>query len=355
MERFDLAVWGSGPVAILCAIAAARTQRTILLSRPFLPGSSVEAVPAGLLGLLLEFGVHPIDTGATHILGHRVVAWEDGTPTKRNAPPAVHVDRTKLERALLERAKSSPNLVVHVALRPRLVLDAVGCRGPGFQASRLVDATGRTACTAVGKTRPTTPWVAAVWMFPTCAHTVAPELAVAALPSGYAYRLAAGSRLTFGFVSPHTQRRDLLTIRDHLRTAGAEWIADGIPWARVSRRTCRIASVQWAVGTSTEPETVVRIGDAALARDALSSQGLATGLSEALYAAAARSSRDVALLFQRQEEQRGAHLRTLASSIALCRFCRDPTWHEYAEWLSTQTVALSTTRVGLERGQLVCG
>jgi flavin-dependent dehydrogenase len=353
MERFDLAVWGSGPVALLCAIAAARTQRTILLTRPFRSVSSIEAVPAELLGLLVEFGVHPLDMGATQILRNRLVAWEDGTPTNRDAPPAVHVDRAALERALLERAEASRGLVVRVALRPRLIPDVAGYQGPGFRASRLVDATGRASCSAVGKTRAATPWVATVWTFPTYDQAVRPELAIAAVPSGYAYRLAAGTTLTFGFVSPGTPVRDRGAVLDHLRSGGAEWIAEGIPWAQVSRQARRIASVQWTFKTGSQPETVVRIGDAALARDALSSQGLATGLSEALYAAAARHSKDVALLLHRQEEQRGAHLRALASSLAECRFRREPAWHGYAEWLATQTVAQTMTRVGLERGQLL--
>lgn len=56
-----------------------------------------------------------------------------------------------------------------------------------------------------------------------------------------------------------------------------------------------VASVQWTSG-----EVGRRVGDAALARDILSSQGIAGGISDALYAAAIRSYDDETLPSARQ-------------------------------------------------------
>ena len=84
------------------------------------------------------------------------------------------------------------------------------------------------------------------------------------------------------------------------------------------------ASVQWTAGGDAR-----RIGDAALARDALSSQGLAAGISEALYAAAVVDESGESLLSLRQREQRAAHLLSLARSIAACRFRAEEAWQEY--------------------------
>lgn len=89
------------------------------------------------------------------------------------------------------------------------------------------------------------------------------------------------------------------------------------------------ASVQWTSG-----EVGRRVGDAALARDILSSQGLAAGISEALYAAAIQSEDDETLLSLRQAEEKAAHLRSLRNLIARCRFREVEVWQEYAEFVA---------------------
>src|SRR4029077_9818713 len=89
------------------------------------------------------------------------------------------------------------------------------------------------------------------------------------------------------------------------------------------------ASVQWTSG-----EVGRRVGDAALARDILSSQGLADGISEALYAAAIQSEDDETLLSLRQAEEKAAHLRSLRNLIAHCRFREVEAWREYAEFVA---------------------
>ena len=72
------------------------------------------------------------------------------------------------------------------------------------------------------------------------------------------------------------------------------------------------ASVQWSEGPG------LRIGDAALARDALSSQGLVAGSTEGLLAAAWEDETDLRSIQARQCEQRRAHLRSLLGTIERC-------------------------------------
>jgi len=80
-----------------------------------------------------------------------------------------------------------------------------------------------------------------------------------------------------------------LSLERQLQEVGAGWILIGLPaLASLIPGKVSAASVQWATDGAGW-----RIGDALWARDTLSSQGLAAGISEALYCAAAvRASGD---------------------------------------------------------------
>jgi 2-polyprenyl-6-methoxyphenol hydroxylase-like FAD-dependent oxidoreductase len=99
----------------------------------------------------------------------------------------------------------------------------------------------------------------------------------------------------------------------------------------------------------------LRIGDAALARDPLSGQGLATAISDALCAASALGNEDSLRLLQlRQEEQRAAHLLTLAHSAGDCRFQHEQVWREYSEFLAQHLDSKRMgPRIALDRGKLM--
>jgi hypothetical protein len=88
--------------------------------------------------------------------------------------------------------------------------------------------------------------------------------------------------------------------------------------------------VQWS-----EDSQCSTIGDAALSRDILSSQGLAAGISGALYAAAARSDADHSLCAHRNAGQRAAHFESLHQVFAACRHRDRPAWRAYAEFVTT--------------------
>jgi hypothetical protein len=98
------------------------------------------------------------------------------------------------------------------------------------------------------------------------------EFSIAALPDGYCYRLGSASMVTFGLVGRAAVLAGCLTsIERHVRRF-APWLLDGLPAvAAMSPGPTKPASVQWSASGSG-----LRIGDAALARDALSSQGIAT-------------------------------------------------------------------------------
>jgi hypothetical protein len=284
----------------------------------------VDAVPASFVALLVELGINPAAVGANRLYRARLAAWSSTEPIATEGASSAHLERPALEIALLAAARGAG-----CAIRSRFRCDGEAVGGHDWIAERFVDATGRAAVTATRRIHAPRPWIART--FWTSQFTDDREFAIAQLPDGYAYRLGSASTLAFGVVG----RRDavagsLSDIAQHLRIH-APWILEGLPplaeWR--SGRACA-ASVQWSEGGG------LRIGDAALARDALSSQGLAAGAAEAMQACAMRGVQDRALIVSRQREQRNAHLRALLSVLESGRYSQAPFWRGYIDFVRSQ-------------------
>ncbi|MGH8933050.1 MAG: hypothetical protein ACRDZO_21095 [Egibacteraceae bacterium] len=305
-------VLGSGPVALAYALFAARSGPVSLRCRPPATAPAVESVPAPLLTLLLELGITPAELDVDRLSTHRLVAWDDPVPAERQSPSCAHLDRAALTRALWRRVQDSPDIQVFA----------------GGGTARLVDASGRRAVTARAHTRPSPAWVA------TC-RTVArgdldPTMRLAAGPAGYGYRLGSARWLTVGWVGPGPGPRDAAELRRRLEDSGAGWLAEDVDlqegiWSR------RAASLD-IPHASRDPD-VVAIGDAALARDALASQGTSIGLSDARLAAGRATRHE---LEGRRADGLGRHLRSLHGILVACRYRDQPVWSAYERWVGRQ-------------------
>jgi FAD binding domain len=296
MRRFDAAIIGAGPVGLLAALQLARAGCDVVIATKRVPAAGdprrVDAVPAAFLALLIEFGIQPRSVGADALHTYRVSSWESEAPVCQDSPNSVHLERPALDLALLGALRRVP-----VAFDYRIDGEAIA--GEGWCARRFIDATGRAATTAERRIRPPSPWVSRSFWTGREGCAASRHFAIAALPDGYAYRLGAASIVMLGVAGrgaavvgtpPQIMARLRLT---------APWILDGLPnLAQMHSGHAGAASVQWAQGHG------LRIGDAALARDALSSQGLATGAAEALLATARNSETERDLIDLRQCEQR---------------------------------------------------
>jgi flavin-dependent dehydrogenase len=121
------------------------------------------------------------------------------------------------------------------------------------------------------------------------------------------------------------------------------------PLASMMRGRRGISSVQW-----TEPGRAALAGDASLARDALSSQGIAASLSDGFYAAAAVGTDALARLHRRQERSIAAHLTSLGDALSRCRFRDRPMWRAYEGFVRGQTrVVERSDEIALQEGRLV--
>lgn len=184
---------------------------------------------------------------------------------------------------------------------------------------------------ATAKVHPPKPWAARTFFTAIHSSTVDPGLRIAALPCGFAYRLSAADHVVLGVVG----RRTLITeepwkLERDLYALGVGRMLEGLPpLGEMMRGEILPASVQWTSGNAG-----LRVGDAALAKDTLSSQGLAAGISEALHAAAIHNEGEQALFSLRQIEQRQSHLNALAHLVARCRFRQEEAWQQYEEFIA---------------------
>lgn len=331
----QVVVLGSGPAGMMAALELSKHYRTVLLTRR-LPSVEeaprVEAVPAALIALLIELGIHPGQIGVECLHESRLMAWEHDDCAASIGSAAAHVERPALDVALLQALMASQRVDIIVSQQSASV-DAV-INAARRQDIRLIDATGRRSVSAQRRIHPARPWIARTFVALRRACAAADTaLCIAALPGGFVYRLGAARYIVVGMVG-----RGKLIIGDppeleqHLHEYKAEWLLAGLPrLASMTPGRNAPASVQWATG-----DVGRRIGDAALARDILSSQGLAVSISEALYVAAMRDAEGEKLLSLRQIEQRVLHLRTLAHLLAQCRFRASEAWREYAAFIAAQ-------------------
>jgi flavin-dependent dehydrogenase len=302
---------GAGPAGLAAALALAGRGQVQIVA-PNLPQSGdparIDAVPAPLLALLLELGVHPTQLDVRELHDMRISAWGTARPEVARGHAVAHVKRPALELALLSAVARAPNIRV----TDRVLAE------PG----RVIDATGRRAASARLVLRPPEPWLARVFWAEGRFDPRAQAFRIAALLEGYAYRLGTAARVMLGVVAPKSAEPPT---EEWLRAAGAGWLLAGLP-SLCDMRPGRggVASVQWAErGGGAE-----LAGDAALARDSLSSQGLAAGIADAV--ALARGLTEPG----RQALQRERHLRSLAGLIASSRFAAAPAWSDYGTFLA---------------------
>jgi hypothetical protein len=307
-------VIGAGPVGCLAALAAVRTGPVVLVARHDPPSlRRVDSVPAPLLGLLVEFGIHPAELGVQDLCDTRTIAWDSPEPDTRPTRATAHVARPDLDFALRRAVARLPTISVVAGLDPEVE----------HRAARTIDASGRAAVSAIRRVGPPVPFVARTL---TAEGRFAPAnrlFRLAAQPEGYVYRLATPTLVTFGIVAPRPGRHT--PSEDELRRRGLGWMLDGLPpLGTMAPGRGGVASVQWSEGA----DGPVCAGDAALARDPLSSQGIANGLSDALAAV-----EDPAWLNVRHSQERRTHLTSLVHMLDAC-WCGDGEgWDGYRAFL----------------------
>jgi hypothetical protein len=315
--RWNTAIIGAGPVGLATALMAARRGKSLVISRPR-PNCArafrIDSVPAPLLALLVELGLHPARLGMEEIHDQRLIAWEGAEPRIVPSAATVHLMRPLLEEALLELARRHVNITLEE--------ERFSAAAP--PASLCLDATGRASVSASRRIVPDNPALCRVFALRGAFSKAQQTFRMAATPYGYVYRSGVANAMVLGVVQG--RREWAAPIRDlahYLPAAGADWLIAGLDAGSFRRAMGGAACVQWNIG----PASPIRIGDAAFARDPLSSQGMSNGISDGLKACDAGAEAQ-----DRDAELRG-HIGNLRKTISACRYADCPYWSGYASAL----------------------
>jgi hypothetical protein len=326
----QLIVLGSGPIGLLCALRGRQLGMDVDIYTNGLPlpqdPPRVECVPAQVVALLVEFGVNPTRIGVDALFHERIMQWSSRTVILTQTPDVAHVGRPALDIALLENALRRGARIS--ALQGGLLENF---RRRPDRECLFLDASGRSAVTAMQRVGSKRPLVARLFHVPMQRGLYGSGLMVAAGAEGYAYRLANAATLTIGVVGRKDfVRGDSQQIVEKI-AAFAPWLVRDVASTHLQSGASGAASVQWS---GDEDVGGIRVGDASFARDALASQGLAMGFSDALKAI---NQPDHGLRKSPRAEEKKAillHCRRVVRQINSSTFRSAPPWIEYSEFLS---------------------
>ena len=339
-----LIVLGSGPIGLLAAIRGRQLGLDVEIHAGERPLSHhaprVECVPSQTIALLVEFGVHPRRLGVDRLFSERSMQWSGFAASTSPTPAVAHIGRPALDIALLELALRA-GASLHGFGDGRL--DQFRQRQQG-ENCLVLDATGRLAITAARRIAPKRPIVARLLHLAMRPSLRSTGLMIAAGPDGYAYRLANAATLTIGIVGRNDfvrgdGREVVARIADF-----APWLVEGVSGEDLQAGASGPASAQCSFGD----DAITAIGDAAFARDALASQGLATGFSDALKAVAQPEQR-AGLRIERQKAI-ALHCGRVAEQIESSAFRSSKPWIEYAHFLSEMALPATSATFALAEG-----
>jgi len=334
-------VLGAGPVGLISAIRGRQLGLDVeVYGNGLTPAQApprVECVPSQVVALLVEFGVSPKRVAVDRLFQTRTLQWSGRAVVTTPTPDVAHIGRPALDIALLQTALQAGAKIG--AMRDCL-LDELQRRHRENQCL-LLDASGRSAITAIQRIGPKRPLVARLFHLPLRPSLRGAGLMIAAGSEGYAYRLANATTLTIGVVG----RKDF--VRGDSRQIIAKiaefapWLVEGIPAEDLQPGASGSASAQWSPGNDDES---VSIGDASFARDALASQGLAIGLSDALRAVI-RPNRNPSSRLE-QNKAISLHCHRIAAQIKSSTFNAARSWSEYSEFLSNLARRVTASDAG---------
>lgn len=285
-NSFDVCVIGGGPAGSSLALRlAALGRRVILVEKDEFPRHHVgESLTGGILPLLDILGVRPAIEGAGFLPAPRAIVFWAGQLRRRETHGGYQVDRGKFDALLLDAARRSgvdvrqPARVVHFTQRDRWTMTLES--GETFEASFVADAAGRSRFLRGMKSLVGVHSLA-IYSYWFNVDPLEGETLVEAGASHcyWGAPLPGGLFNATVFVDPSRTHLDgyLALIRQ------SKLIAPRIAHGRCG--TILACAATSFLDERPVSDRFIKIGDAALSIDALSSQGVQTAIGTALHAA----------------------------------------------------------------------
>jgi hypothetical protein len=273
----QVVILGDGVAASALTIGLLATDiRPVMLRRRLPEIAMAEALPVAAMSLLEALDLKASVARSALVTRGLDNRWRSARLVQRDYPFIV-VDRTQFARELRDEAIRRGAQILDITKPPRLVEDKCGVSVTMSSETAFfnvaVDASGRAAAWSQPLVR-LRHLCADIFAGPNEKQTEG--LALVRNGEGWAYRLSFGDRATIGVLSPSRRRSsempgnvaESLGISPH----SFRWIGR------------RVAFPQWSMRPIRENKLAV--GDAALAHDPLSGQGVRFALSSALAARA---------------------------------------------------------------------
>jgi flavin-dependent dehydrogenase len=349
----DVAVVGAGPAGSVFATRMAQLGFDVcLIERARFPRPHLgEALTPGVMPMLASIGSDSAVAAAGFQRVSAVSTNWDGHEAVRHDPRAegILVDRGAFDAALADRAAAARVRVLqpahvrdYVQTREgwQLNVDAEGA-SIGLQSTFVADATGRSAALG-GRRRRAGPRTIAVYAYWTGTRLPSrPRIEAGEREWFWGVPIPDGSYNTLVFVDAgrfRTQRATTLDERLRALLARSALMRDAVD-AKL-RAPARAADATPYVDEECVGDCYIRIGDAALALDPLSSSGVQTAIRTALSGAIVVNTllrqpglREAARRFYRDSvtEAAARHRSWAAGHYAtVARHCSDPFWTERA-------------------------
>ena len=297
-KRVEVVILGGGVAASATAIAlSASGIHALLLVRRDRTPAMAEAIPTTAIPLFHALGVGNLVAQIATVGRGLENRWDPADSIRRD-DHFLLVDRAALAATLLREAQLRGAVVENISTAPAISQTCQGVIVTAMHKSRefdyAIDATGRAAVWS----RP----VQRIWhlvadIFEASSTDQVPALALRRYGMGWAYRIKLANVATIGVLRPRQQRQGVFPqqLADDFQLGNT-----GIRW-----KGRRAAFVQWP--RRAVEQRLWAVGDAALAHDPLSGQGVRFALSCAIAIAAAirtwrRSMADAPLATQFYEE-----------------------------------------------------
>jgi flavin-dependent dehydrogenase len=286
----DICIVGGGPAGSMTALGLARSGHRVIIVNDAVGGQTgLECLPPSVWPVLEALGVRSrIQAARFTPCALTRLRWSSPREEQRITLGSLLVQRARLDAILLDAARDAGVRVMPGGHAVRPDWDGSSWHMGGVRARFLVDAAGRRGCLPRRRQRLSAPLIALTGTWSGGLLDAPAEMRVEGLRNGWCWAATSGDSVWevsvfFDAAVCAGLDRAGRTAAYRAAVAGSTLLAG----FRQAAEPIRIRDASAWVTDKVMTRRAIRVGDAALARDPLSSQGIQSALRVAPWAAAA--------------------------------------------------------------------